>query len=61
MVILIPQCLLFSLRNPSYSLEETRVFCNLCALFQQVDVLLEVLLAREVTDVSQQLFWGKMG
>lgn len=52
MIVLITQRLRLSFRYSSYSLEESRVFRNLCAFFQEIDVLLEVMFARKFPDVS---------
>lgn len=61
MILLISQRLLLSLCYTSYSLEESRVLGNLCALLQQFDMFLEMVCASEVTDVAKELLGREVG
>ena len=52
MVFLVSKCLFFNLRYSSYSFEEPRVLGNLSTLFQEFDMLLEVMRTGEITNVT---------
>jgi len=59
-VFLVAQCLLLNLCNASNSLKEPGIFCDLTALLQEIEVVIQMLGPGELTDVSKELFWSQM-
>ncbi len=59
-VFLVAQRLLLNLCNTSNSLKEPGIFCDLCALLQEIEVVIQMLGPGELTDVSKELFWSQM-
>ena len=60
MIIFIAQCLLFILGDAWHSFVKPRVFSNLSAFLEEVEVGFKVLGTGKIAYVTQQLLWGEV-